>query len=154
VRHLLRWWRLDHVAHLAEVVAGELVLAGTPASGYAVGDVGYQALVGVGWVTLWVELQPGQLLVETWDRDASPPRITCPGDSGAPGLYFDPMLADRWNYYTPSTGGKITWCELRIPPAGERPLPHRRPTAIVRRSAMTTFDSVLLRRVRDRLVDY
>jgi len=94
-----------------------------------VGRPRYRDLLRVRLVGLRLQLVSGGVVIATWDSDPRPPRFGRPAsghyDEGE--LHFVPMLAEAWDFF-PSDGGKVVWCEVRIPPVGDQRLPHRTQT--------------------------
>jgi len=76
------------------------------------------------------QLEAHGLIVATWDHDPRPPRMRQAGMGSGDGseLYWVPMSAEAWDFFR-SGIGKVTWCEVRIPRAGEQRLPRRIPTS-------------------------
>jgi anti-sigma regulatory factor (Ser/Thr protein kinase) len=95
------------------------------------------------------------LIIEVWDREATPPVLLDtpdPEDEGGRGLLIVAGLSKQWNYYRLAEGGKWVWAELDIP-ADPGPLPHRQPADLppLAWPHQITHDPALLRRVHDGL---
>jgi hypothetical protein len=57
------------------------------------------------------------------------------------------MLAEAWDFFL-SDGGKVVWCEVRIPPFGDRRLPQRTQTTATTSRIPLFTDLAILERVR------
>ena len=100
---------------------------------------------------------PTGLVVEVWDKDATPPKrkniadLDDFEDEGGRGLFIVESLARRWSFYRPNGGGKWVWAELEIPRLhGPLPRRHRTQGSSVKPVEVET-DVALLARVRDGL---
>ena len=146
-------WGLDQVAAVAELLALELVNAAMGGTGQPVARLRYSELLDVRALELRIQLATQGLVIATWEEDPRPPRISQTGMSNGDGsaLYWVPMLAETWDSFRSGTG-KVTWCEIRIPHAGEQWLPRRRRHQRHRQRIPAVTDLALLGRVRDRLL--
>jgi len=153
VRRVVDGWGLDRVAAVAELLALELVNAAMGGTGQPVARLCYSELLDVRSLELRFQLAPQGLVIATWEEDPRPPRISQTGMSNGDGsaLYWVPMLAETWDSFRSGTG-KVTWCEIRIPHAGEQWLPRRRRHQRHRQRIPAVTDLTLLGRVRDRLL--
>jgi len=104
-----------------------------------------------------------RLLIEVWDPSPHPPRRRDPGAAAEEGrgLLIVEALCDRWAYYRlPGAGGKITWCQIRVPdsageavssPSEPEPLPRRKQPAGALVPFQFSDDLEMLQRVADGL---
>lgn len=113
-RDLLTIWNLPRLTDNAELLISELVTNAYKATGVDVEHHGYTALIGVPPIQMRLASDHRRLLIEIWDPSPKPP-VAKESDLEAEcgrGLLLVNRLADRWNYYFPTTGGKVVWCEL------------------------------------------
>jgi hypothetical protein len=143
-------WGLWQVADVVELLALELV---SVAVGPVVARPCYRDVRHVRLVELRIQLAAEGLVVATWDEDPRPPRCKQPGTGYGDGsaLYFVPMLAEAWDFFS-SAGGKVVWAEVAMPPPGQGRLPRRTRISISGARLAATPDPVLLERVRDCLL--
>ena len=146
-------WELGQVADVVELLALELVSVAMGTIGRnATGPPRYRDLRGVRLLELRFRREAHGLVVATWDDDLRTPPMrqagTGSGDGGE--LYWVPMLAEAWDFFR-SGSGKVVWAEVRIPRAGERWLPRRGRTSVMRPTVPLVRDIALLERVRSRL---
>lgn len=150
VRQVVDHWALSQVADVVELLALELV---SMALGGSVATPHYRDLLKVRLLELRFRFDAQGLVIAIWDDDPRPPQLKrSDADQGDGGwLHFVPMLADAWDFF-PSGGGKVTWCEVRIPVAGEWWLPRRVRIRSNGPQMVITTDLALLERVRDGLL--
>ncbi|WP_329519003.1 ATP-binding protein [Spirillospora sp. NBC_01491] len=113
-RDMLLRWNLSHLTDNAELLTSELITNAYKAAGVDVEAHGYTALIGVPPIQMRLASDRRRLLIEVWDPSPESP-IAKEADQEAEsgrGLFMVDYLAQKWNYYHPTTGGKIVWCEL------------------------------------------
>jgi anti-sigma regulatory factor (Ser/Thr protein kinase) len=114
-RRVIREWMLPVDIDICELLVCELVTNGLKAAAAADGTppVGLRLSAG-----------SGLLLIEVWDGSNDPPApweldgaVLGLGEEGGRGLFLVEALSARWDWYpTRNPAGKVTWCELRVPP--------------------------------------
>ena len=114
-RRMIREWMLPVDVDTTELLVCELVTNGLKA-----------AIATDGNPPVGLRLSAGRelLLIEVWDGSAYPPvpreldgDVPGLGDEGGRGLFLVEALSARWDWYpTGNPAGKVTWCELRVPP--------------------------------------
>jgi hypothetical protein len=54
------------------------------------------------------------ICIEVWDANRQPPKLKAPDleEEGGRGIQLVAVLADRWGYRWPATGGKVVWARL------------------------------------------
>jgi anti-sigma regulatory factor (Ser/Thr protein kinase) len=104
-KHIFREWRLAHVADDAELIVSELM---TNALNATKAPRDYQP------ITLRLLASREYLLIQVWDAlTAAPvPRPHAIDSETGRGLEIVTLLCDRWGYYHPPEGGKVTWAAL------------------------------------------
>jgi hypothetical protein len=149
VRQVVDHWALSQVADVVELLTLELVstvLDTLPAVSC------YHDISKVRSIELRLRRAGCGLVIAMWDGDPRPPALERYGAERATGsgLRFVPMLAEVWDFF-PSNGGKVTWCEIRLPAPDVRTLPRRTRAASNGVPIATITDLALLGRVRDGL---
>ena len=106
VNTLAAWGESAHVTDQVQLIVSELV---TNVIRHA---SGHEASVRL-------ERHADRLVVAVVDPDDAPPRPARakPDDEGGRGLHLIDAVADRWGARSLSSGGKVVWCELMVPPA-------------------------------------
>ena len=76
----------------------------------------------------------GELLIEVFDTDASPPVLTDAAEDAESGrgLLLVDALSKEWSYFFPPGGGKVVYCVIEIP------MRHRLPTSTPARAGLDT----------------
>jgi anti-sigma regulatory factor (Ser/Thr protein kinase) len=120
-KHVFREWGLAHVAEDAELIVSELM---TNALNAVKSPRDCQP------ITLRLLASREYLLIQVWDAlTAAPaPRPHAIDSETGRGLEIVTLLSDRWGYYHPAEGGKVTWAALvtgaalrgSIPARGQR----------------------------------
>jgi anti-sigma regulatory factor (Ser/Thr protein kinase) len=120
-REVLRLWKLDGLAEVAELLVSELVTNAIRAS--VISD---QPLV-----RLLLMSRPDGLRISVWDSaPGRPERIQLPADSvGGRGLLLVETLSADYGCYRSAGAGKVIWCVIQPTDAAPVP-PHRRTSMI------------------------
>ncbi len=154
-RSTLRQWGLVRMVDDSELVISELVTNAVEATGITDPQPRWHELADLAAIRARLLLYDTRVTIEVWDRAQVAPILkqANPEDDYGRGLSIVNALCARWNYFYPSTGGKVVWAELGIPPhqytlSG---LPKRPQTAHQHPPAELTQSRELLRRVRDGL---
>ena len=127
VRSTLQALGLDQLAEDAELVASEVVTNAVQATGITHPSPRWSELHNLALIRLRLVVLGDSLIIEVWDRDATPPKPrqeTALDAEGGRGLLIVESLSRRWNFHCPAEGGKWVWAELEIP-AEPGPLPKR-----------------------------
>ncbi len=129
---VLRRWRASHVADTAQLLVSELVANAirhaTPPTRQRPTDErcptcdrplyppDHASRAGAERITLTLARVGASLFIEVHDPDPRPPVFRPAGvwDESGRGLLLFSRLATRWNYYHPTPGGKVVWCELPL----------------------------------------
>jgi len=104
-KHIFREWGLGHVAEDAELIVSELM---TNALNAAKSRQDCQP------ITLRLLASREYLLIQVWDAFTAAPALrphAIDSETGR-GLEIVSLLCDRWGYYHPAEGGKVTWAAL------------------------------------------
>ncbi len=131
VRRTLSRWRLDGLAETAELVVSELVTNAVKAGRGIVAGAGGDVLDateadlarGAGTtghrVGLDVYRSGALVVVEVWDPSRTPPALKNASldEEGGRGLMLVDVLAEKWGYRWPASGGKVVWCALAAGPS-------------------------------------
>lgn len=160
-RLLARWtfkqWGLSRMVDDAELVVSELATNAVKATGVVDPKPRWTELRDLALIRVGFLLFEDSVIVEVWDRDKTSPVVndaTLDLENGR-GLFIVTELCARWNYYLPTTGGKVVWGRLDIPPFDytEHGLPKRPrgPWSPPSATARVTSDPDVLRRVADGL---
>jgi len=121
-RQVLWEWGLSGISEAAELLLSELMTNAVRAA---------RSTINIMPVNVRLSANLARLLIEVWDGKIQPP---IPGvlENDAPaldaeggrGLFLVETLSERWGWYpTRNPEGKVTWCELSVPPA-HRGLPN------------------------------
>jgi len=104
-KHIFREWGLAHVADDAELIVSELMTNALHAAKSSREDQP---------ITLRLLASREYLLIQVWDAlTAAPaPRPHAIDSETGRGLEIISLLCDRWGYYHPAEGGKVTWAAL------------------------------------------
>ncbi|WP_169814037.1 ATP-binding protein [Actinomadura kijaniata] len=114
LRDILTRWRMPDLTDTAELLVSELITNAYRAAGVDVEQHGYTSLIGVPPIQMRLSSNHHRLLIEVWDSSLQPPiaKPTALDAETGRGLHLVKALSHRWNYFFPTTGGKVVWCEL------------------------------------------
>jgi anti-sigma regulatory factor (Ser/Thr protein kinase) len=120
-RQVLWEWGLSEVAETTELLLSEFVTNAVQARWAMVNDMP---------VNVRLSVNLARLLIEVWDGNIQPPvphvlenEIPALDAESGRGLFLVETLSERWGWYpTWNPEGKVTWCEISVPPA-DRGLP-------------------------------
>jgi anti-sigma regulatory factor (Ser/Thr protein kinase) len=114
-RTVLRAWRIwAETIETAELLVSELVTNAVKFAGPVPEPSCHPSYRSARRISLVLRHQPGQLIIEVSDPDPRPP-VVAEVDSeaeGGRGLMLVQALSKEWNFYLPSTGGKVVYCVL------------------------------------------
>jgi anti-sigma regulatory factor (Ser/Thr protein kinase) len=104
-KHIFREWGLAHVADDAELIVSELMTNALNAA---------KSPPECHPITLRLLASREYLVIQVWDAlTAAPaPRPHAIDSETGRGLEIVSLLCDRWGYYHPAEGGKVTWAAL------------------------------------------
>jgi anti-sigma regulatory factor (Ser/Thr protein kinase) len=108
---LLREWNLAALTDEVELLVSELVTNAIAAT------EGLRALIRPP-VRLRLLSDRQRVVIEVWDASVKPPVPTDANltASHGRGLLLVDMVSERWAWMlTPQRGGKVVWCEMRVP---------------------------------------
>jgi anti-sigma regulatory factor (Ser/Thr protein kinase) len=111
---VLRAWRIwTETIETAELLVSELVTNAVKFAG-SVPESSGAGYRNARRITLVLRHQAGQLIIEVSDPDPTPPVMAEGGSEaeGGRGLMLVQALSKEWNFYLPSTGGKVVYCVL------------------------------------------
>ena len=150
VTFIVTAWGLKRVRDDAALLTSELVTNAVRATGITRAAPRWSDPDHLALIRLRLIVVDDSLIIEVWDREATPPVLLDtpdPEDEGGRGLLIVAGLSKQWNYYRLAEGGKWVWAELDIP-ATPGPLPHRQPPYLApsARPHQIIHDPVLLRR--------
>jgi hypothetical protein len=154
-RIVLKDWGLRALIDSAELCMSELVTNAVKTTGVLDESPKWSALTDLALIQARLVLLEDGVIIEVVDRDKQSPIMPQqrPDSEDGRGLFLVEAMSKRWNFYFPSTGGKVVWCELAFPPPLVNGLPKRvrSETAGTTSPPATPVDTELLRRVRDGL---
>ncbi len=118
-------WGLTEFTDDLLLAVSELVTNSIQAAGHVEAPSSYVELYDqhVGTVLLRLRLTAAGLYAEVWDSEPTLPVATQAAmfDEGGRGLALVAAYCDDWGFYPARTGGKVTWCGIKIPapPSGQ-----------------------------------
>ena len=112
---VLRAWQLqiDDI-ETAQLCVSELVTNSVKFTGSPAPQVDYSILTEVKAVSLILRHRSEILIIEVSDPDSTPPALTEAGPSAESGrgLMLVRAVSKEWNFYPPSSGGKVVYCVI------------------------------------------
>lgn len=119
VRHTLSRWNLQDHEESATLVMSELVTNAIKAGGLTEPDPKPWQIKAEHVIAVQLRVLDGSLFVEAWDRTPELPVLQHPGSDATSGrgLLLVESLAERWDVYGPTVGGKVVWAELPLAPS-------------------------------------
>jgi hypothetical protein len=148
-------WGLGDLVETAELLVSELVTNAVKSTGVLDESPKWSALKDLALIDVRLVLLEDGVIIEVVDRDRRPPviRDQSPDAESGRGMLLVETLSKQWDFFFPTSGGKVVWCEIELPPPIVNGLPKRMrsETADTNRPPAMPPDVELLRRVYDGL---
>ena len=119
VERVLVAWGFAELIEVAQLIASELVTNAIKAAEVTKptdGEIHMYGSFAEALKYIWIGLYEirDYVVIEVWDASREPPKLKSPtlDEEGGRGIQLVEMLAARWGYRWPKTGGKIVWAAL------------------------------------------
>jgi anti-sigma regulatory factor (Ser/Thr protein kinase) len=104
----------EETVETAELLVSELVTNAVRFAGNPARPLRYSERASASLISLSIRHFREGLLIEVYDADSNPPRLTQADDNAdsGRGLMLVDALSKEWSYFFPPGGGKVVYCFL------------------------------------------